>query len=343
MLVKDFDFDLPKELIAQSPLKERSGSRLLVVKPKTGKLIDEKFYNIGNYLRPGDVLVRNNTKVLPARLIGTKTETKAIVEVLLLKQEAEDHWECLVGNAKVVKVGTIVSFGQGELQAECLEIREEGIRVFKMIYQGIFLDLLDRLGKMPLPPYIHEKLNDNDRYQTVYAKKPGSAAAPTAGLHFTEELFEALGAQGVEVLDLTLEIGLGTFRPIKAEEISDHHMHEETYELSEEVADKLNQAKKEKRRIIAVGTTSCRTLEANYGKFQKFRAEKSSTDIFIYPGYSFQAIDCLITNFHLPKSTLIMLVAAFAGKDMIMAAYQQAIKKGYRFFSFGDSMFIDYE
>jgi len=343
MLVKDFDFNLPSELIAQSPLRERSESRLMVVKPQSGKLLDDRFINLGEYLRPGDVLVRNNTRVLPARLLGVKVTTGAVVEVLLLKQINEDYWECLVGNARVVKVGTVVNFNEGELQAECIEVREEGIRVFRMKYQGVFLELLERLGKIPLPPYIHEKLNDAERYQTVYAKKPGSAAAPTAGLHFTEELFTRLEAQGVEVLDLTLEIGLGTFRPIKVEEVTEHHMHEETYEISEEVAAKLNEAKKEKKRIIAIGTTSCRTLEANFGKYRSYRAESSSTDIFIYPGYRFRAIDCLITNFHLPKSTLIMLVAAFAGQELTMKAYSQAIEKGYRFFSFGDSMFIDYE
>jgi len=342
VLVKDFDFDLPENLIAQSPLKKRSESRLLVVKPKSEDIIDEKFSDIVKYMKAGDVLVRNNTKVIPARLYGTKEETGALVEVLLLHNE-NDNWTCLVGNAKAVKLHTMIIFADGLLKAKCIAVEDEGIRVFQMIYTGIFYELLEKLGTVPLPPYIHEKLDDTKRYQTVYAKKPGSAAAPTAGFHFTDELFSEIKKKGVKVVDLTLHIGLSTFRPVKVSEVNKHIMHSEYYQLSQETADILNEAKKNKQRIIAVGTTSCRTLEANFSKFGCFEAEDSSTDIFIFPGYKFKAIDCLITNFHLPKSTLVMLVAALAGKDFILKAYNYAIEKGYRFFSFGDSMFISNE
>ncbi|MFV0255410.1 MAG: tRNA preQ1(34) S-adenosylmethionine ribosyltransferase-isomerase QueA [Erysipelotrichaceae bacterium] len=342
MLVKDFDFELPEELIAQRPLAKRQDSKLLIVDKKTQELKDEYFHNIIAYLKKGDILVRNNTKVIPARLYGTKEETGAWVELLLLHQNG-DNWECLVGNARVVKLNTIVSFNQGELKAKCIEVKAEGIRVFQMIYQGIFLEVLDRLGEVPLPPYIHEKLADANRYQTVYAKTAGSAAAPTAGLHFTPEIFELIRAKGVIVVDLTLHIGLGTFRPVKVDSIDQHQMHKEYYQIDANAAEILNNAKKNKQRIIAIGTTSCRTLEANFQKFHNFVAEDSATEIFIYPGYEFKAVDGLITNFHLPKSTLVMLVSAFASKELIMEAYRHAINSKYRFFSFGDSMFITNE
>lgn len=338
MKVSDFDFDLPKELIAQTPLQKREVSKLLVVDRKNQTITDKHFYDIVDYLQPGDVLVRNNTRVIPARLFGIKEETGAHVELLLLKQEG-DIWECLVGNARVVKLDTIVSFGEGQLKARCIKIGDAGIRVFEMLYDGIFYEVLDTLGKMPLPPYIHEVLEDKERYQTVYATVKGSAAAPTAGLHFTDEIFEKIKAKGIEVLDVTLHIGLGTFRPISVDEINDHDMHSEYYMLSEEVANRLNEVKAQGRRIISVGTTSTRVLEANMNKFGMFVPENASTNIFIYPGYEFKAIDGLITNFHLPKSTLIMLVSAFAGKELTMKAYEHAIKEEYRFFSFGDSSF----
>lgn len=338
MKVSDFDFDLPKGLIAQTPLQKREVSKLLVVNRKEQTIEDKHFYDIIDYLQPGDVLVRNNTRVIPARLFGVKEETGAHVELLLLKQE-DDVWECLVGNARVVKMDTIITFGNGELKAKCIKIGEAGIRHFEMMYEGIFYEVLDALGKMPLPPYIHEVLEDKERYQTVYATIKGSAAAPTAGLHFTEELFEQVKAKGIEVIDVTLHIGLGTFRPMSVEDINDHDMHSEYYMMSEEVAQKLNEAKAQGRRLISVGTTSTRVLEANHQKYGMFKAENASTNIFIYPGYEFQAIDGLITNFHLPKSTLIMLVSAFAGKELAMKAYMHAIQEEYRFFSFGDSSF----
>ncbi len=338
--VLQFDFDLPEELIAQTPADIRDHSRLMVL-DKDKKTIDHRhFYDISDYLHEGDVLVRNNSKVIPARLFGVKEGTGAHVEVLLLRDTGNDVYECLCGNAKVIKRDTEIVFGDGELRACCLEVRDEGIRLMKLIYRGILFEILDRLGQMPLPPYIHAQCADNSRYQTVYAKIEGSAAAPTAGFHFTPELFEKLKEKGVEVLDVTLHIGLGTFRPVKVDNILDHHMHSEYYEMSEEVATKLNRAKAEKRRIIAIGTTSTRTLESNYKKYGRFTAVKESTDIFIYPGYRFEAIDGLITNFHLPKSTLIMLVSAFAGKEFILEAYRIAVKEKYRFFSFGDAMFI---
>lgn len=340
MKVSDFDFELPEELIAQTPLQKRDTSRFMVLNREKKTIEDKHFYDIVDYLKPGDILVRNNTKVIPARLFGIKEETNGHCEVLLLKDHGHDVWECLVGNAKIVKLGTIITFGDGSLKAKCIEIRDEGIRLFEMIYDGIFYEVLDKLGIMPLPPYIKEKLQDRNRYQTVYAKVEGSAAAPTAGLHFTDEIIEKIKAMGVEILDVTLHVGLGTFRPVKVDDINDHHMHSEFYMISEEVADKLNQAKANGQRIISVGTTSTRTLESNYKKYGKFKATNENTDIFIYPGYQFEAIDALITNFHLPKSTLLMLISAFATKEFIFEAYHHAVEEKYRFFSFGDSMMI---
>lgn len=338
--VSQFDFYLPEELIAQSPSEIRDQSRLMVLN-KTEKTIEHRhFFDIINYLKPGDVLVRNNSKVIPARLFGEKKATGAHVEVLLLKDLGDNVYECLCGNAKVIKVGVDIHFGQGELIATCLKVKDEGIRIMKLSYEGILFEVLDKLGQMPLPPYIHKQCSDNSRYQTVYAKKEGSSAAPTAGFHFTPELFKKIEEIGVEVLDVTLHIGLGTFRPVKVDNILDHNMHSEYFEMTEEVAERLNLAKKEGRRIISIGTTSTRTLEAIYQKYDKFVATKESTNIFIYPGYKFKAIDCLITNFHLPKSTLIMLVSAFSDKEFVLKAYETAVKEKYRFFSFGDSMFI---
>ena len=335
-----YDFDLPEELIAQTPEKKRDHSRLMVLN-KTNKTIEHRhFFDILEYLHEGDVLVRNNSKVIPARLFGTKEETNAHVEVLLLKDLGDNVWECLCGNAKVIKLGTVISFGDGSLKAKCVEIKEEGIRRMELIYSGILFEILDKLGKMPLPPYIHTQCEDNSRYQTVYAKVEGSAAAPTAGFHFTEELFEKLKEKKVEVVDVTLHIGLGTFRPVKVDDIKNHNMHSEVYEITQDAADRLNKAKEEGRRIISIGTTSTRTLESCMQKYGKFVATREATNIFIYPGYKFKAIDCLITNFHLPKSTLIMLVSALADRDFILSAYLEAIENKYRFFSFGDSMFI---
>ena len=338
--VEQFDFYLPEELIAQSPSEIRDHSRLMVVNKKTGEIEHKHFYDIIDYLKPGDVLVRNNSKVIPARLFGVKEETGAHVEVLLLTDKGYNFYECLCGNDKVIKVNTIITFGNGELKAKCIEVKDEGIREMELIYEGILFEILDKLGQMPLPPYIHQQVKDNSRYQTVYAKIEGSAAAPTAGFHFTEDLFEKIKQKGIEVLDVTLHIGLGTFRPVKVDNILDHHMHSEAFEMTEEVANKLNKAKQEGRRIIAIGTTSTRTLEAIYQKYNKFVPTRESTNIFIYPGYQFKAIDALITNFHLPKSTLIMLVSAFANKDLILKAYNEAVKEKYGFFSFGDAMFI---
>ena len=340
MKLSEFDFNLPEELIAQRPLDKRDTSRLMVLNREKQTIEHKHFYDIIDYLQPGDILVRNNTKVIPARLFGIKEETNGHVEVLLLKDLGNDTWECLVGNARIVKIDTVITFGEGLLKAKCIKIKDEGIRVFKMIYTGIFFEILDQLGTMPLPPYIKEKLNDQNRYQTVYAKIEGSAAAPTAGLHFTDEIIEKIKAKGIEILDVTLHVGLGTFRPVKVDDILDHHMHSEFYMIEPDVAKKLNQAKANGQRIIAVGTTSTRTLEANIKKYGKFTATHENTDIFIYPGYQYEAIDCLITNFHLPKSTLLMLISAFASKEFIFKAYQEAIDKKYRFFSFGDSMFI---
>lgn len=338
-----FDFYLPEEQIAQFPLKERDAARLMVI-DKTNQTIEHrKFFDIMEYVGPGDVMVRNNTKVIPARLIGVKEATQGKVEVLLLHEcpeEGKDVWECLVGSAKSVRVGSRCVFGEGRLIAECVGVYDEGIRHMKFLYEGIFLEVLDALGVMPLPPYIKAQCEDKDDYQTVYAKVPGSVAAPTAGFHFTPELFEKLKAKGVEVLDVTLNIGLGTFRPVKVQDTKDHVMHEETYVIDEHTAERLNLAKKEGRRIIAIGTTSVRTLESNYGKYGCFKAESAATKIFISPGYEFQAIDALVTNFHLPKSTLVMLVSAFMGREWTLHCYEEAVKEGYRFFSFGDAMFI---
>ena len=339
LLLSEFDYYLPEELIAQTPLKQRSNSRLMVLNRKDESITNDHFYNITNYLKPGDVLVRNNTKVIPARLFGIKEITGAHVELLILKQDGKTC-ECLVGNAKVVKLGTIISFGNGELKAKCIEVKDEGIRIFELIYEGIFLEILEKLGNVPLPPYIKEKLDNPDRYNTVYAKIEGSAAAPTAGLHFTDEIFTKLKEMNVEVLDVTLHVGLGTFRPVSEDNVLNHKMHSEFYMMDQDVADKLNTAKKEGRRIISIGTTSTRVLETVMNKYGEFKECSGDTDIFIYPGYTFKAIDALITNFHLPKSTLIMLISALANKDYILKAYEEAVKEKYRFFSFGDSMFI---
>ena len=340
MKLSEFDFELPEELIAQTPLDKRDTSRLMVLNRENQTIEHKHFYDIIDNLKPGDGLGRNKTKFIPPRLFGIKEETNGHVEVLLLKDQGNDVWECLVGNARIVKLDTVITFGDGLLKAKCLEIKDEGIRVFKMIYDGIFYEILDQLGTMPLPPYIKEKLNDQSRYQTVYAKIEGSAAAPTAGLHFTDDIIKKIKAKGIEILDITLHVGLGTFRPVKVDNVLEHHMHSEYYMIEPEVADKLNQAKANGQRIIAVGTTSTRTLEANMQKYGKFTATHENTDIFIYPGYQYQAIDCLITNFHLPKSTLLMLISAFATKEFIFKAYHEAIENKYRFFSFGDSMFI---
>ena len=335
-----FDFDLPESLIAQKPSDKRDQSRLLLINKKEHTYQDSVFHNIVDYLHEGDVLVRNNTKVIPARLHGIKEITGAHIEVLLLKQREGDVWECLTKPAKSLKVGARINFGDGKLFGEVIEEKDEGIRLIKFIYQGIFLEVLDSLGKMPLPPYIKEQLCENDRYQTVYAKYEGSAAAPTAGFHFTNELFDELKAKGVEVVDITLHIGLGTFRPVKVNDTKDHVMHSELYEITPEAAEKLNKAKNEHRRIIAVGTTSVRTLEANLQEFSIFTPTKKETNIFIEPGYKFKAVDALITNFHLPKSTLIMLVSAFMGREFTLEVYKHAVMEQYHFFSFGDSMFI---
>ncbi|MFV0379932.1 MAG: tRNA preQ1(34) S-adenosylmethionine ribosyltransferase-isomerase QueA [Anaerorhabdus sp.] len=339
MKTSDFDFNLPKELIAQHPLEKRDASRLLVAHKLSKKIQHQNFYDLVDFLSEDDVLVRNNTRVIPARLFGTKEITNASVELLLLKQD-QDTWECLVGNAKVVKVDTVISFGNGKLKAKCLEVKDKGIRIFKMIYDGIFNEILEELGQMPLPPYITEKLEDNSKYQTVYAKVDGSAAAPTAGLHFTDEIIAAIKAKGVQIVDITLHVGLGTFRPMDTDIIEEHKMHSEYYSMSKECADILNKAHKENKRIITVGTTTTRTLETIYTKYNTFKECSGETDIFIYPGYKWKIVDAIITNFHLPKSTLILMISSFADKEFIMEAYQKAIEEKYRFFSFGDSMFI---
>jgi S-adenosylmethionine:tRNA ribosyltransferase-isomerase len=340
MNINEFDYNLPQELIAQTPLKNRSDSKLLILDKNSGKMKEEIFKNIINYLHKGDVLVLNDTKVIPARLIGEKCETKATIELLMLKDLGENNWECLARPAKRLKVGTKVVFGDGILTCEVLEKLEEGIVHVHLIYEGILMEILDSLGEMPLPPYIKEKLDDKDRYQTVYAKNIGSAAAPTAGLHFTKELLNDIEKKGITIAKVTLHVGLGTFRPVEEENILEHKMHSEYYSLTQDVADILNKAKEEKRRIIAVGTTSTRVLETVATKYQTFKECSGNTDIFIYPGYEFKGIDCLITNFHLPKSTLLMLVSALSSKEYILNAYQKAIENKYRFFSFGDAMFI---
>lgn len=340
MKVEDFDYYLPEELIAQTPLVKRDESRLLVLDKETGEVEHKKFYDIIDYLNPGDTLVLNDTKVLPARLIGTKEETGAVIEILLLKNIEGDKWECLVKPARRIKEGTIVSFGDGKLKAKCCGVFDAGIRHFELIYSGILMEILEELGTMPLPPYIHEKLEDQSLYQTVYAKEVGSAAAPTAGLHFTEELLEKIKDKGINIAYVTLHVGLGTFRPVSVENIEEHEMHSEFYSMSSEVAELLNETKKSGHNIVAVGTTSTRTLETIATKYGEFRECNGWTNIFIYPGYEFKGIDKLITNFHLPKSTLVMLVSALAGRENVLNAYKIAVDDKYRFFSFGDAMFI---
>ena len=340
MKTSDFDYHLPEELIAQTPLAKRDSSRLMVIDRKTGKITHDIFHNIINYLKKDDVLVLNDTKVMPARIIGEKEDTGAVIELLLLRNIAKNDWEVLAKPSKRIKEGTIISFGDGLLKAKCIGTGEEGIRQVSFIYDGIFYEILDKLGTMPLPPYIKEKLKDKDRYQTVYAKIIGSAAAPTAGLHFTKELLKQIEAKGIKICYITLHVGLGTFRPVKVEDVTTHKMHSEFYQMSKEVAEILNNAKKNNQRIVSVGTTSTRTLETIMTKYGCFKETSGWTDIFIYPGYEFKAISAQITNFHLPKSTLIMLVSAFATKDIILNAYKEAVKEKYRFFSFGDSMFI---
>ena len=339
MKLSDFDYELPEELIAQTPIQNRDQSRLMILNKNTGEIEHKHFYDILDELNKGDVLVLNDAKVIPARIIGTKEETGAVIELLLLKDLGSNIWECLSRPAKRLKVGTIISFSD-KLKAEVIEKKEDGIVHVKLIYTGILMEILDLLGSMPLPPYIHEKLQDKSRYQTVYAKNIGSAAAPTAGLHFTKELLEKIKDKGVEVLFVTLHVGLGTFRPVEVENVLEHHMHSEFYQMSKMVAERLNLAKQEHRKIYAVGTTSVRTLETIIHKYHEFRECSGNTEIFIYPGFQFQAIDGLITNFHLPKSTLLMLVSALSSKEYILNAYREAIKNRYRFFSFGDAMFI---
>lgn len=337
----DFDFDLPEELIAQVPLKNRSASRLMVLDHQQQTIEDKTFLDIIDELQPNDALVMNNTRVLPARLFGTKTETGAHLEVLLLKNTEGDRWETLMKPAKKAKVGTTITFGDGRLTAEVVEVLEEGGRILDFSYDGIFLEILEELGEMPLPPYITEKLDEADRYQTVYAKENGSAAAPTAGLHFTDEVLKQLKEKGVQLAFLTLHVGLGTFRPVNVENVEDHKMHSEYYQLSKETADLLNKTKENGGRVVAVGTTSIRTLETIANKFDgRLEADSGWTDIFIKPGYTFKFVDAFLTNFHLPKSTLIMLVSAFAGREFVLNAYHHAVDEQYRFFSFGDAMFV---
>ena len=339
ILTSDYDYNLPEELIAQTPLKNRSESRLMVLNREKQTYEHKHFSDILDYLTENDVLVLNDTKVIPARLIGHKVDTNAVIEILLLKDLGDNVWQTLARPQKRVKIGSIISFGDGLLKAECIEKEDMGICKFRLIYDGILVEILDKLGEMPLPPYIHEKLQDKDRYQTVYAKHPGSAAAPTAGLHFTPELLEKIKAKGVELIYVTLHVGLGTFRPVEEEDLTNHVMHEEYYEISKEAADALNKAKAAGKRIVAVATTSTRTLESAYEN--GFKECCANTSIFIYPGYKFKAVDALITNFHLPKSTLIMLVSALAGREFILKAYNEAVRERYRFFSFGDAMFIE--
>ena len=336
----DFYYELPEELIAQDPLEDRSSSRLLVLDRKSGAVSHHVFRKITEYLKEGDCLVINDTKVIPARLIGSKIGTGARIEVLLLKRKENNIWETLVKPGKKMKAGAKISFGDGLLTGEVIDIVEEGNRLIRFSFEGIFEEILDQLGQMPLPPYITHQLQDKNRYQTVYAKYEGSAAAPTAGLHFTEELFEKLKKKGVLVANVTLHVGLGTFRPVKAEEITEHTMHSEFYSVAPEEADKINAAKAAGGRIVCVGTTSCRTLESAVDSEGKLQAGEGDTEIFIYPGYSFQMMDVLITNFHLPESTLLMLVSALAGKEQVMAAYKEAVRERYRFFSFGDAMLV---
>lgn len=340
MNVKDYDYDLPEELIAQDPLEDRSSSRLMVLDRQTGDVEHRHFTDILEYLHPGDCLVINNTKVIPARLFGVKEDTQAKIEVLLLKRKENDIWETLVKPGKKAKPGTKLVFGDGLLTAEVVDVVEEGNRLIQFHYDGIFEEILDQLGQMPLPPYITHQLKDKNRYQTVYAKYDGSAAAPTAGLHFTKELLQKVKDMGVDIAEVTLHVGLGTFRPVKVENVLDHHMHSEFYMVSQEAADKINRAKESGHRVIAVGTTSTRTLEAAADENGRLHETSGWTEIFIYPGYQFKVIDALITNFHLPQSTLVMLVSALAGREHVLHAYETAVKEKYRFFSFGDAMLI---
>ena len=339
MKTHDFWYDLPEELIAQTPLERRDGSRLMVLNRETGEIQHKHFYDVIDYLNPGDCLVMNDSRVLPARLMGHRP-TGGVVEVLLLRDLGNKCWECLCKPGRKMQVGNEVIFGDGELTAVVREVREDGNRVVEFRYEGIFLEVLERLGKMPLPPYIKEELQDQERYQTVYSREIGSAAAPTAGLHFTKELLEKIRKKGVNEAFVTLHVGLGTFRPVKAEEVTEHHMHSELCMMNAETAKMLNETKRSGRRIICVGTTSCRTLESLVNDDGTFEAKSRWTDIFIYPGYRFKAIDALVTNFHLPESTLIMLVSALAGRENVLCAYEEAVKERYRFFSFGDAMFI---
>lgn len=340
MNIEEYNYDLPEKFIAQVPLKNRSDSKLLLLDKENGNIKEEIFKNIVNYLKKGDVLVLNDTKVIPARIIGEKIDTKAVIELLLLKDVEGDIWECLARPGKRLHVGTIITFGNDLLKAEVIEKLDEGIVHVKLIYDGILMEILDKLGTMPLPPYIHEKLSDQSRYQTVYAKNLGSAAAPTAGLHFTKELLEEIKNKGIEILYVTLHVGLGTFRPVEVTYITKHNMHSEYYIMTKDVANKLNKAKSEGRNIYAVGTTSTRVLETVASKYGEFKECSGDTNIFIYPGYTFKAIDGLITNFHLPKSTLLMLVSALSKKEYILNAYEYAKMNNFRFFSFGDAMFI---
>mgnify|MGYP005807700295 FL=1 len=341
MKTSDFYYELPQELIAQDPLEDRSASRLMHLDKRTGELEHTDFKHIVKYLRPGDCLVINDTKVIPARLYGRKKDTGAVIEILLLKRKENDIWECLVKPGKKARPGAEIIFGDGILQGRILEIGEEGNRLIQFSYEGIFEEILDQLGEMPLPPYITHKLKDKDRYQTVYAKHEGSAAAPTAGLHFTRELMDQVEAMGVKIAHVTLHVGLGTFRPVKVDDVENHHMHSEFYVVEEDQAQLINDTHKNGGRVISVGTTSCRTLESAAGEDGTVRAGSGWTEIFIYPGYRFQVIDGLITNFHLPESTLLMLVSALAGKEHILHAYEEAVRMGYRFFSFGDAMMIE--
>ena len=340
MDVKDFYFDLPQELIAQDPLEDRASSRLLVLDRSTGEVEHRKFRDILEYLNPGDCLVINDTKVIPARLIGSKEGTDAKIEVLLLKRKENDIWETLVKPGKKAKPGTVIRFGDGILKGTVVDVVEEVNRLIQFSYEGIFEEILDQLGQMPLPPYITHQLKDKNRYQTVYAKHEGSAAAPTAGLHFTKELLQEIEDRGVKIAHVTLHVGLGTFRPVKVENVLDHHMHSEFYVVEKSEAEKINSTKREGGRVICVGTTSCRTIESASDENGVLKAGSGWTDIFIYPGYQFKILDCLITNFHLPESTLVMLVSALAGREHVLAAYEEAVKERYRFFSFGDAMFI---
>ena len=340
MKTSDFYYDLPKELIAQDPLEDRSSSRLLVLHRKSGRVEHRVFTDIVEYLKPGDCLVRNNTKVIPARLYGTRVDTGATIELLLLKRMENDVWETLVKPGKKARKGAVISFGDGILTGEIIDVKEDGNRLIQFRYEGSFEEILDQLGQMPLPPYITHTLKDKNRYQTVYAKYEGSAAAPTAGLHFTEELFQKLEEKGVLVANVTLHVGLGTFRPVKVDDVSKHHMHTEFYQVTKEEADKINKAKQAGGRIVCVGTTSCRTIESAADENGVLKPGQGDTDIFIYPGYSFKMMDVLITNFHLPESTLLMLVSALAGKEQVMRVYEEAVQEKYRFFSFGDAMII---